>query len=156
MGFNLWEANDRVSKCNILFVHACLCSPNLSLWILYCFLHYSLGKYTGVYSESQFVEKRLITSKFYLNSNCHSYGSCHLGQSQCLKMAFLHQVTLQGLLKYTRNGNSVQSSTGIQKEAQENTLNCFNFLSISPKDDNAIISDTEILFNYLHIQFIIF
>lgn len=58
-------ANGRISKCNILFVLVSLCSPNLSLWILYCFL---LGNTTGAYSDSQFVENRLITSKFYLNS----------------------------------------------------------------------------------------
>lgn len=53
MGFNLWEANGRISKCNILFVHVSLCSPNLSLWILYCFLSHSLGRYNwGIFGTS--------------------------------------------------------------------------------------------------------
>ena len=54
---------------------------------------FSRQKYwSGVPSPSP--EKRLITSKFDLNSRCHSYGFCHLDQSWRLKVAPSHKVTL--------------------------------------------------------------
>lgn len=53
-----------------------------------------LGATTGAYSESQFVEKKLITAKFYLNSNCQSEGSCHPDHPVRLEMAFSDKVTL--------------------------------------------------------------